>query len=164
MVGCKKDDTAAGTTGDATTTTGGTTGMSSGSSATTAPSTTGEATGGTTGTSVAGLEKVTGDWIVVLPQEAIDMAKKSNQPLPTGTMTITGDGKFKLVMKSADKTFEAEGDAKMDGSKLSITATKLDGKAPATEADKKPQELSISDDGSTLTSTDGSKMTFKKKA
>lgn len=164
LVGCKKEETAGGTTGEAAPSTGGTTGMSSGSSATTAPATAGDTAGATTGAeTAANVGKVAGEWEIVLPQNVLDEAKKSGKPAPAGTMSVTPDGKFTMTLSREDKNFKAEGTAKVDGSKLELTATLLDGKAPETEGDKKPQVLKISDDGSTLSAEDGSGFTFKRK-
>lgn len=175
LSGCKKEETAAGTTGDATSTTGGTTGMSSGSSATTAPAATAGTTGGTTAAPAttgseapANVSKIVGDWEMVLPQAQLDAAKKAGGAIPSGVMTIAADGKFTMTLTRGDKTakadnFSVEGTAKVDGSKLELTATMLNGKAPDTEADKKPQVMKISDDGSTLTAEDNS-LSFKRKS
>lgn len=164
IIGCKKDEAASGTTGGTPPATGGTTGMSSGSSATTAPGTTGQPATTTGGETAANVGKVAGEWEIVLPKEVMDEATKSGKPAPTGSMTVTADGKFTMSLSREDKTFKAEGNAKVNGSNLELTATLLDGKAPETESDKKPQVLKISDDGSTLTAEDGSGFTFKRKS
>jgi len=124
--------------------------------------TTGDANGSTSTTPASGIDRVVGEWEMVLSDADMEEAKKEGGT-PSGVLTMNSDGKFSLVMKSGDRKFEASGTTKIEGNKVLLTAELLDGKAPETEADKKPQELEISEDGSTLTASDGSKTTFKRK-
>jgi len=73
----------------------------------------------------------------------------------TFTLSVTKDGHFTVDIQGGNKAHSASGNATVKDKLLLLTATTIDGKAPETEGDKKPEEFAISMDGTTLTPVQG---------
>jgi hypothetical protein len=111
---------------------------------------------------LAALRKAVGEWVLVIPQDTIDKARKDGTAEPHGTLTVAADGTF-VIEYFLPELHKAVGIARMEGNALALVAETLDGKPPETDEDKKPQVFTLSDDGSTLTA-ENKQAVFKKKS
>lgn len=67
------------------------------------------------------------------------------------SLVVGGDNRFTMSMVGST----IKGTVALDGKALTLTPAEVDGKAPATEEDKKPVPMTLSDDGKTLAGKDG---------
>ena len=74
-------------------------------------------------------------------------------------VVITEAGTFEASMKGGSNASTASGTAALSGDTISLTATKIDGEAPKTDSDKKPEILKIQEDGKVLQPEHGPKLT-----
>jgi hypothetical protein len=94
-----------------------------------------------------------GTWKLELPAEMQSMVKQSGGEA-RGDMVFKGDNTFKLTMHikamGTEQNSTIEGTYKLEGKDLTLTATKMDGKATEGK-DKEPQKVVLADDMKSFT-------------
>jgi len=105
-----------------------------------------------------------GKWSVRITPEMRKQMEASKVSGVELSLTFTAPDRFKLTAKSNEKGAQTVlGKAKIEGSKVLLTPTEIDGKAPSTPGDAQTLGLQLDAKQTTLTSDDG-RMIFERDA